>query len=81
MDRIVYFIFRFFVALVSIISFRILYIFSDIIFFCIYYLVGYRKKVVYQNLANSFPEKSRKEINEIAKGFLPSSDRCIGGEF
>jgi KDO2-lipid IV(A) lauroyltransferase len=34
-----------------------------------YYIVGYRKKVVYTNLRNSFPEKSEKEINKIAHKF------------
>lgn len=35
----------------------------------IYYVVGYRKKVVLQNLRNSFPEKSEKECIEINKKF------------
>ncbi|WP_419870682.1 lysophospholipid acyltransferase family protein [Chryseobacterium sp. CT-SW4] len=48
---------------------RILYIFSDIIFFLNYYMIGYRKKVITQNLKNSFPEKSEKEIREIRKKF------------
>jgi KDO2-lipid IV(A) lauroyltransferase len=34
-----------------------------------YYFPGYRKKVVYENLRNSFPEKSEKELNQIAKQF------------
>ena len=67
--KLTYYLFRVFVALFSIIPFRILYLFSDIIFFFIYDLVGYRKKVVYQNLWNSFPEKSPKEINSIARAF------------
>jgi KDO2-lipid IV(A) lauroyltransferase len=48
---------------------KILYIFSDIIFFLNYYFVGYRKKIITQNLKNSFPEKSAKEISEIRKKF------------
>jgi KDO2-lipid IV(A) lauroyltransferase len=48
---------------------KILYIFSDIIFFLNYYFVGYRKKIITQNLKNSFPEKSPKEIAEIRKKF------------
>jgi KDO2-lipid IV(A) lauroyltransferase len=48
---------------------KILYIFSDIIFFLNYNFVGYRKKIITQNLKNSFPEKSAKEIAEIRKKF------------
>jgi len=32
-------------------------------------VIGYRKKVVFGNLRNSFPEKSETEIKSIAKGF------------
>ncbi|MDM1554754.1 lysophospholipid acyltransferase family protein [Chryseobacterium indologenes] len=48
---------------------RILYIFSDVMFFLNYYLVGYRKKVITQNLRNSFPDKSEDEIRKIRKKF------------
>lgn len=48
---------------------RILYIFSDVMFFLNYYLVGYRKKVITQNLRNSFPGKSEDEIRKIRKKF------------
>ena len=34
-----------------------------------YYIVGYRKNVVLENLRKSFPEKSEKEIGKIAKRF------------
>lgn len=48
---------------------RILYIFSDVMFFLNYYLVGYRRKVITQNLRNSFPDKSEEEIRKIQKKF------------
>ena len=48
---------------------RILYLFSDFIFFVIYHLVGYRKNVVRENLQNSFPEKSPEELRKIEKKF------------
>lgn len=64
--------------LISKIPLKILYIFSDIIFFLNYYLVGYRKKIITQNLKNSFPEKSNEEIAEIRKKFyLNFSDYLI----
>ena len=34
-----------------------------------YYLIKYRKKVVFENLRNSFPDKSEKEIKKIAQKF------------
>lgn len=47
----------------------VLYRLSDFIFLVIYYLVGYRRKVVFSNLHNAFPEKTETEITRIAKGF------------
>lgn len=35
----------------------------------LYYLAGYRKAVVYQNLYRAFPEKSASEITHLAKNF------------
>lgn len=42
---------------------------SDFLFVVLYYIVGYRKKVVFTNLRNSFPHKSPKEIKLIGKKF------------
>lgn len=49
---------------------RILYIKSTVLYFLIYHVVGYRKKVVKDNLALVFPEKTQDERNQIAKGFF-----------
>jgi KDO2-lipid IV(A) lauroyltransferase len=46
-----------------------LYRFSDFIFFIIYHVIGYRRKVVETNLDNAFPDKSEIEKKEIEKGF------------
>ncbi len=46
-----------------------LYGISDFAYFMIYRIIGYRKKVVFKNLQNSFPEKSQMEIKQIAKDF------------
>jgi len=48
----------------------ILYYFSDVLFFFIYHVTGYRKSVVNSNLRNSFPEKSVAEIESIQKAFF-----------
>ena len=49
--------------------FFVLYGISDFAYFIIYRVVGYRKKVVFENLRNSFPEKTESEIKQIAKDF------------
>lgn len=59
-----------FIYSISLLPHRILYFLSDIIFYIIYDLIGYRKKVVYDNLKNSFPEKSEEEILKIQKDFF-----------
>ncbi len=58
-----------FLYLISLLPFPVLYLFSDFIFVLVYYVIGYRKKIVLQNLRNSFPEKSQKEILELRRRF------------
>lgn len=48
---------------------RILYLFSDFLYLVAYYLVGYRKKVVFENLSRAFPELGHREIRNIARKF------------
>ena len=55
--------------LLSILPFRILYFISDGVYLLVYYVIGYRKKVVFNNLKLSFPEKSDKELVKISKKF------------
>ena len=45
------------------------YLISDGIYVVVYHLVGYRKKMVRKNLADSFPEKSEAELIKIEKDF------------
>ncbi|MBS1532225.1 MAG: lysophospholipid acyltransferase family protein [Bacteroidetes bacterium] len=56
--------------LLSLLPFWILYLISDLIFFILYYLVGYRRKVVQENLRNSFPEKTEEERRQIEKKYF-----------
>ena len=69
MKRLEYLSFRFLVACSRITPFFLLYFWADVFYFVIYYLAGYRKKVVLENLRKSFPEKSDKEIKQLAKKF------------
>jgi KDO2-lipid IV(A) lauroyltransferase len=58
------------IVFISILPFRVLYFVSDIVFLLLYYVVGYRKKVVINNLRIAFPEKSEKELKVIMKKFF-----------
>lgn len=49
--------------------FGVLYRIADMLFLLLYYLVGYRRRVIRENLAGSFPEKSRKELRDIERRF------------
>ncbi len=56
--------------LVSILPHRLFYLLSDFFFFLVYHVIGYRKKVVYDNLKLVFPEKSEQEILRIRHDFF-----------
>ena len=47
--------------LISILPFRLLYFFSDGVYFIIYYVIGYRKKIVRYNIALALPHLNEKE--------------------
>ncbi len=49
--------------------FWMLYGISNFFYLIVFHLIGYRKKVVVENLRKSFPEKSEKEIKQITKDF------------
>ena len=59
-----------FISVMSRLPMRILYIKSDFLYLLMYYVIGYRKKVVLENLKLSFPEKSDKELKKISKKFF-----------
>jgi Kdo2-lipid IVA lauroyltransferase/acyltransferase len=69
MNALVYYLSLPFLYAVSLLPFRGLYLLSDVIFFILYTVFGYRKKVVLENLRNSFPEKTDKEIRMICSKF------------
>ena len=55
--------------LISILPFRIFYLLSDCVYFLIYYVLGYRRKVVRENLALTLPHLSNAERKTIEKKF------------
>lgn len=58
-----------FLWLLSLLPLRVLYLLSDAVYGILYYIVGYRKDVVMQNLTRVFPEKTEQEKKKIAKKF------------
>lgn len=63
------FLFYVFLIPVSLLPFPVLYVLSDVLYVFLFYVYGYRRKIVMNNLLNSFPGKSDKEIFELCKKF------------
>src|SRR5690606_11681009 len=55
--------------LLALLPFPAFYLFSDLICLLGYHVIGYRRKIIDQNLRNAFPEKSEQEIILIAKTY------------
>jgi KDO2-lipid IV(A) lauroyltransferase len=55
--------------LISILPFKLLYAFSDLLYFLIYKVAGYRKKTVKENLRLVFQDKSEDELRVIMTRF------------
>jgi KDO2-lipid IV(A) lauroyltransferase len=58
-----------FARLLSRLPFWVLYAVSDVLFIISFYLIRYRRKMVWKNLTNSFPDKSVAELRNIEKEF------------
>lgn len=58
-----------FIYLLSLLPFPVLYAVSDFMYVLVYYVIGYRKEVVFNNLRRSFPNKPEKEIQSIARAY------------
>ena len=69
MRALLYYISLPFIYLISILPYWLLYRISDLLFLMVYYVIGYRRQIVMQNLQNSFPEKSDTELKVISKKF------------
>jgi Kdo2-lipid IVA lauroyltransferase/acyltransferase len=64
-----YYIIYGFLYLLSLLPFFVLYLLSDFVYMLLYYVFGYRKKIVMDNISIAFPEKSTEEKTRIAKQF------------
>ena len=59
----------FLLKLISYIPFRALYVLSDGLYYLLYYIIRYRRKIVRKNLTESFPTLKGKEILQVEKKF------------
>lgn len=55
--------------LLSLFPMKVLYMKSWFLYVLLYHVFGYRRKVVYENLRRSFPDKEEQEIRKIARGY------------
>jgi KDO2-lipid IV(A) lauroyltransferase len=70
MDQLLYYILYPILWLLSKLPFWVLYNISNFCFYLLYYIFGYRKKVVHANLKMAFPERSEQELNRLSKLFF-----------
>jgi len=64
-----YYIVYGFLYVFSLLPLRVLFLFSDLAYFILYYVAGYRKELVASNLLIAFPDKTEQERKKIAKQF------------
>ena len=64
-----YRIFYGFCWMLALLPLRCLYLISDLLFVMVCYVARYRRKVVMENLRNSFPEKTERERRRIARKY------------
>ncbi len=67
MDFLLTIILAFFIFLIGLIPFRVLYVISDFLRFVLYRVVGYRRKVVEDNIRQSFPELPEAEQKRLVR--------------
>ena len=64
-----YHLLSFLLKLISYIPFRALYVLSDGLYYILYYIIRYRRKIVRKNLTESFPTLKGKDILQVEKKF------------
>lgn len=64
-----YYFVRSILYLVSLLPFPVIYVISDIFYAVAFYILKYRRDIVWQNITTAFPEKTDNERKVIAKKF------------
>lgn len=57
------------IYIISILPFRVLYFLSDLVYILVYRIIGYRKKIVRENMAIALPHITKAEQKDIEKKF------------
>jgi len=64
-----YYFIYFFIRLVTLLPMKVLYLFSSLCYYVVFYVMRYRYATVHENLRHAFPEKTPAEIQKIIKDF------------
>ena len=70
MSKFFFNIFYAFLWVLTLLPLRLLYLISDFFFVILFWGIRYRRKVVWENLNNAFPEKTDKEKKRISRRFF-----------
>lgn len=54
----------------SLLPLKVLFLISELITFFVYHIIGYRKKVVFNNITNSFPNYTASEVKRVARKYF-----------
>lgn len=76
-DNIIYYIIYGLFKALALLPFCVLYVLSDFVYFLLYHVVRYRRKVVEDNLAKCFPDKTPEERKRIERGFYRHFADCF----
>ena len=69
MKKITYYLVYGLVYSLSLLPFRLLFLLSDGLFLLVFYVIRYRRKIVWKNLSSSFPEKDERELRQTERQF------------
>ncbi|MCU0441746.1 MAG: lysophospholipid acyltransferase family protein [Bacteroidia bacterium] len=69
MKKVAYYILALPFYVLALLPFPLFYLLCSFLYYVGYYLIGYRKKVIFQNLSRSFPQYSHEQIVAVAKKY------------
>lgn len=68
-DRFVYILSWMFIQFFRVLPFGVMQVISRFFYYIVFYLIRYRRKVVYDNIRNAFPDKTNDEIMALNRRF------------
>lgn len=68
-QRIIYYLVRLLISVIELLPFWVLYRISDGLYGLVYHVLGYRKKVVRDNIRHAFPKRDKTELRRIERQF------------